>query len=95
LLTYFSHTLIATTKPSYDLWLAAARHDMALVEKTCRHAARLEVAQILAEKGISYFIVEKGVNPVALDGIIMDLMKLKDNYIAHRQVIGGAPLTIN
>ena len=86
---------MATTKPSYDLWLAAARHDMALVEKTCRHAARLEVAQILAEKGVSYFIMEKGVSPAALDGIIIDLMKVKDNYIAHRQVRGGVPLGLN
>lgn len=86
---------MATTKPTYDLWLSAARHDMSLIEKTCRHAARLEVAQILAEKGVSYFIVEKGVSPVALDGIVMELMKLKDNYIPHRQVGGGVPFTLN
>jgi hypothetical protein len=86
---------MATTKPTYDLWLSAARHDMSLVEKTCRHAARLEVAQILAEKGVSYFIVEKGVSPAALDGIIMELMKLKDNYIPHRQVGRAVPLILN
>lgn len=95
LLTYFSHNLIAITKPSYELWLAAARHEMSLVEKTCRNTARLEVARLLAEKGISYFIVEKGINPAAMDGIIMELMKLKDNYIAHRQVRGGIPLALN
>lgn len=86
---------MATTKPNYNLWLDAARHDMSIIEKTCRHAARLEVAQILAEKGVSYFIHEKGVSPTALDGIIMDLMKLKDNYIAHRQVRGGVSLTLH
>jgi hypothetical protein len=95
LLTYYSHTLLTTSKPSYDLWLAAARHEMYLVEKTCRNAARLEVSRILAEKGISYFIVGQGISPTAMDGIIMDLMKLKDNYIANRQVRGGIPLTVN
>ena len=52
----------------------------------------MEVAALLAEKGISYFIVGKGVTPSAMDGIIMDLMKVKDNYIPHRQVRGGVPL---
>jgi hypothetical protein len=81
-LTYYSHTLVATSSPSYDLWLAAAQHDMSLVEKFCRNSARMEVARLLAEKGISYFIVE--IRPGAMDGIIMDLMRVKDNYVAHR-----------
>jgi hypothetical protein len=85
-LTYFSHTLIATTKPSYELWLAAARHEMPLVEKYCRNAARMEVANTLAQKGISYYIVEQGIRPGAMDGIIMDLLRVKDKYVAHRQV---------
>ena len=88
-LTYYSHTLIATTKPTYELWLVAAQHEMSLVEKTCRNAARMEVARLMAEKGISYFIVEQGINPVVMDGIIMDLMRVKDNYVPHRQVRGG------
>ena len=61
---------------------------MPLVEKFSRNAARMEVARILAEKGISYFCVERGVRPGALDGIVMDLMRVKDNYIPHRQVRG-------
>ena len=88
-LSYFSHTLIATTKPSYELWLAAARHEMPLVENYCRNAARMEVANMLAQKGISYFIVDQGIRPGAMDGIIMDLLRVKDNYVAYRQVNGS------
>ena len=86
LLTYFSHTLIATTKPSYDLWLAAARHDM--VERnlsTLLHVWKsLKFSQ---KKGSVTLSWKKGVSPAALDGIIMDLMKLKDNYIAFSRII--------
>lgn len=88
-LKYYSHSLLATTKPSYDLWLTAARCDMALIEKTCRNVAKIEVARKLAEKGISYYIVDQGISPTAMDGIIMDLMRVKDNYIAYRQARSG------
>jgi hypothetical protein len=50
----------------------------------CRNAAKMEVAKILAEKGISYFIVDQGIRPAAMDGIVMDLMRVKDNYIPYR-----------
>ena len=88
-LGYYSRALIATAVPSYELWLKAARHEMVLVEKFSRNAARMEVGRLLAEKGISYFCIEMGIRPGAMDGIIMDLMRVKDNYIPHRQVRGG------
>jgi hypothetical protein len=85
-LKYYSHTLIADSRPSYELWLQAAKHDMILIEKFCRNAARTEVGRMLAQKGISYFIVEEGIRPGAMDEIIMDLLRVKDQYMAYRQV---------
>jgi hypothetical protein len=57
----------------------------------------MEVARILAEKGISYFIVEMGIRPGSLDGIIMDLMRVKDNYVPYRHARVGInlPLGVN
>jgi hypothetical protein len=88
-LQYYSHSLIATTKPCYELWLTAARHEMPLIEKTCRNIARGEVGRVLAEKGISYYIIDQRISPTAMDGVIMDLMRVKDNFISHRQARGG------
>jgi len=88
-LNYYSHTLVATATPSYDLWLKAARHEIPLVEKFCRNAARVEVARILAEKGVSFFLVENGVRPGMMDSIIMDLMSVKNKYVPHRQARPG------
>jgi len=59
---------------------------MVLIEKFCRNAARTEVSRMLALKGISYFIVEEGIRPGAMDDIIMDLLRVKDQYTAYRQV---------
>jgi hypothetical protein len=47
------------------------------------------VSRLLSEKGISYFILEKGVPPIAMDGIIIELLRQRDDYLPHRQVIGG------
>ena len=87
--------MVKTATPSYELWLSAARHGMSTLEKTCRNAARMQVAQHLAERGISYFVLDLGISPTIMDGVIMDLMKLKDNYIAHRQVSGGITIGLN
>jgi len=46
----------------------------------------MEVARLSAEKGISYFIVEMGIHPRALDGIVMDLMRVKANYLPNRRL---------
>jgi hypothetical protein len=88
-LTYYSHTLVATIKPSYDLWLSAARYEIRVVEKHCRNAARSEVSRVLAEKGISYFLVNMGIAPGQMDGILMDLLRVKDKYVANRQAMQG------
>jgi len=95
LLNYYSPTLLTVSKPSYELWLSAVKHDMSLVEKTCRNAARMEAARLLAEKGISYFIVDMGIHPRSLDGMVMDLMRVKDNYLPNRQARGGITFSVN
>ena len=62
---------------------------MMLIEKACRSAARPEVSRLLSERGISYFIVDKGIPPIAMDGIIIELLRRRDDYLPYRQVIGG------
>jgi hypothetical protein len=89
LLQYYSGVLIRDIVPSFELWLDAARHEMMLVEKACRSAARPEVSRLLSEKGISYFIIEKGVPPIAMDGIVTELLRQRDDFLPHRQVVGG------
>jgi hypothetical protein len=86
LLQYYSGTLIKDIVPSFELWLDAARHEMTLLEKACRSAARAEVSRLLSKKGISYFILEKGVPPIAMDGMIIELLRQRDDYLPHRQV---------
>ena len=89
LLQYYSGVLIKEIVPNFELWLDAARHEMMLIEKACRSAARPEVARLLSERGISYFIVDKGIPPIAMDGIIIELLRQRDDYLPYRQVIGG------
>jgi len=89
LLQYYSGDFIKDIIPTFELWLDAARHEMMLIEKACRSAARPEVSRLLSERGISYFIVDKGIPPIAMDGIIIELLRRRDDYLPYRQVIGG------